>query len=310
MEISIVSPVYNAEKLVHPLVNQIIESVSKITLDFEIILVNDGSRDNSWSEIMKNCKKNTHIVGIDLSRNFGQHNAIAAGLNSSKGKWVVVMDCDLQDEPTEIINLYNKAQEGFEIVFARRKNRNDNFIKKLSSKFFYKVFSYMTDTKQDSSVSNFGIFNRKVIEAINGMGDYVRVFPILIQWVGFSKSYIDVKHNKRLSGKSSYNKLKLYKLAFNMIVSFSEKPLKLGLKIGLLISISAIVLAIYYLIMYLQGKILVPGFTSLAILISFSTGVILTFVGLLGLYIGKISEQTKNRPNYIISKKIVSDESK
>ena len=213
------------------------------------------------------------------------------------------MDCDLQDLPEEIETLYNKAHEGYDIVLARRAQRNDGFLKRISSKMFYSVFSYLTDTKQDSTVANFGIYKREVIDAIKSMKDYYRVFPILVQWVGFNKFYLDVEHASRFEGKSTYTSIKLLRLAFDMIISFSEKPLRLGMKLGLIISSLSILLSIYYLTRYLLGYILVPGYASLSILITFSTGIILTFLGLVGTYIGKISLQVKQRPNYIVKTK-------
>jgi len=214
------------------------------------------------------------------------------------------MDCDLQDQPEEISKLINKANEGYDIVLARRAERNDSFFKKMGSKLFYKVFSYLTDTKQDSAVANFGIYSKKAIDAIKSMGDYHRVSPILIQWVGFNRCFIDVEHATRLNGKSTYTTIKLLRLAFDMIISFSDKLMRLGMKLGVIISVFSLILSIYYLISYLLGNILVPGYASLVVLITFSTGIILTFLGLVGTYIGKISLQVKNRPNYIINKKI------
>lgn len=302
--ISIISPVYQAEKNLDELIFQIEKEILAITDSYEIILVEDHSPDNSWQVIERLCEKNKKIKGIKLSRNFGQHHAISCGLKESKGEWVIIMDCDLQDNPSEINKLYSKALDGYEIVLARRKFRKHSFFKRFTSKLFYKIFSYLTDTDQDSSVSNFGIYHRKVVDAVLEMGDLYRVFPILVQYVGFNKALIDVIHQERFAGKSSYSKIKLLKLAFNMIISFSEKPLMITLKIGLLISFLSFSIGVFYLILYFLGEILVPGFTSLVILICFSTGVILTSLGICGLYIGKISNQIKKRPHYIIANKI------
>ncbi|OFX67349.1 MAG: glycosyltransferase [Bacteroidetes bacterium GWE2_29_8] len=304
MKISIVSPVYKAEKIIPILVERIEKAVSKITNDFEIILVEDCGPDDSWAVIEKISTIKPNVIGIKLSRNFGQHNAITAGLDYAKGDWIVVMDCDLQDQPEEIEKLYNKGIAGFDIVFARRAKRQDAFFKRTNSKIFYKLFSYLTDTEQDSSVSNFGIYKKNVIDSIKLMGDDFRVFPILIQWVGFNKCYIDVDHSSRYEGKSTYSTIKLLKLAFDMIISFSEKPMLLGMKLGIIVSLFSVILSMYYLICYLSGIILVPGYASLSILITFSTGLIITFLGLVGLYIGKISIQVKERPKYIIKSKI------
>jgi len=166
MMLSIVSPVYQAEKIIPLLVDRIEKSVSKISTDYEIILVEDGGPDNSWEVIEAIAAINPKINGIKLSRNFGQHPAIMAGLSQAKGEWVVVMDCDLQDQPEEIEKLYAKALEGFDIVLAKRRDRKDSFFKKMTSSFFSKIYGYFTDTEYDNEVANFGIYNKKVIQSI------------------------------------------------------------------------------------------------------------------------------------------------
>ncbi len=304
IEISVVSPVYKAEAMIDELVSRVSESVKKITPNFEIILVDDGSPDNSWEKIQQNCLKNEFVKGIKLSKNFGQHFAIAAGLENSIGKWIVVIDCDLQDVPEEIPNLYNKAQEGYYIVHARRRDRQDTFMKKLNSKLFYKMFSYLTETKQDAGAANFGIYHQKVIREVIAMGDYYRVFPILVQWVGFKRTYLNTKHDSRKEGKSNYTFLKLVNLAFNMIVSFSDKPLRLCLGFGIITSAISFTIGLVYLFLFIFGYVKVAGFTTIILLTSFNLGITTSFIGILGIYIGKISIQIKNRQRFIIEEKI------
>ena len=302
--ISIVSPVYMAENLIDQLVIEIIKAVSPITELYEIILVEDGSPDNSWERIASNCEKSPKVKGIKLSRNFGQHNAITAGLSSAQGEWIIVMDCDLQDRPDEIPNLYHKVMEGFDLVFARRNVRMDGFWKKMSSKAFYAVFGYLTETKQDNSIANFGIYHRKVINAILEMEDYIRYFPTMCQWVGFSRAYLDVKHSERAEGKSSYNWSKLLRLAFDNIVAFSDKPLRLMVRFGLYIVIFSFIIGVVYLIKYFQGHIVVLGYTSMIVSIWFLSGIIIATLGMVGVYVGKTFEKAKGRPVFIIQKQL------
>ncbi len=302
--LSIVSPVYRGEKMTEELVRRISESVGSITERYEIILVNDASPDNSWNVIRKECEKDSRVKGINLSRNFGQHYAITAGLSYAKGEWVVVMDCDLQDRPEEIPNLYNKAIEGYDSVFAQRINRSDSWLKRMSSKLFYKFFSYMTETRQDASVANFGIYNRKVVESILSMGDKMRYFPTQVQWVGFRKYYMPVEHDSRLEGKSSYSLKKLFRLAFDTIVSFSDKPLRLTMKIGAVITIASFLIGLIYLIRYFSGHIAVMGYASLIISLWFICGILVFLIGVVGLYLGKTFNQTKGRPTFIVDDKI------
>jgi dolichol-phosphate mannosyltransferase len=300
LHISIVSPVYRAENIVDKLVEEIIRFITPITRDFEIILVEDGSPDNSWQKIEENCKKNTRVKGVKFSRNFGQHYAITAGLTRAEGEWVIVMDCDLQDRPDQFAKLYEKAQEGYDIVFARRILRTDGFLKKLSSKLFYRVFSFLTDTKQDSSIANFGIYHRKIIVAILSMKDHIRYFPTMLQWVGFKKAYVDVEHGEREEGKSSYSWKKLFQLAWNNIIAFSDKPLRLTIQFGLLISILSGLVGFFYVLRYVFGKITVSGFASIIISIWFLSGIVIFILGMLGVYLSKVFEKVKDRPNFII----------
>jgi polyisoprenyl-phosphate glycosyltransferase len=242
---------------------------------------------------------NNRIKGIRLSKNFGQHHAITAGLDKSKGDWVIVMDCDLQDRPEEIIRLYNEAQNGYEIVFARRTLRQDNTIKKLSSKLFFKVFSYLSGIQQDGTISNFGIYSRKAINAISSLREPMRAFSPMARWVGFKKTAIDVTHAERYEGKTSYSWSKLIDLGLDIAIAYSDKPLKLAVKLGLSISLLALLYTIYNLYAYFTGIIKVPGFASIIISIWFLAGLIIFILGIVGLYIGKTFEGIKNRPIYI-----------
>ncbi len=301
---SIISPVYESENLIDTLVERIGEQMSILGENYEIILVEDGSSDNSWEKIEANAQKDARIKGIKLSRNFGQHYAITAGLQAAKGQWIVVMDCDLQDNPAEIPQLYQKAQEGYEVVLARRKRRQDDFLKRVFSWIFYKVLSYLTGQKQDASVANFGIYHRAVIEAICQMPENLRYFPTMVAWVGFRQSKIDVSHQARQVGESSYNFSKRLNLAVNIMLAYSDKPIRLTIKLGFSIALLAFIFAIITLIRYFTGEIKVLGYTSLIISISFFSGLIMMTLGVVGLYVGKTFESVKRRPLYIVEKKI------
>ncbi len=302
--ISIVSPVYYGEVLVQPLVERIVAAMESFTSDFEIILVDDGSPDASWRAIELTAGEDKRIKGIKLSRNFGQHYALTAGLEAANGDWVVVLDCDLQDRPEEIPNLYREAvQSGYDLVFARRNLRQDSWSRRLASNLFYKAFSFMTDTEQDASVANFGIYRRNVVEAVLPMGDSVRFFPTMSQWVGFERGYLDVRHAARESGESTYNFRRLLRLATENIVAFSNKPLKLTIKLGSSISVVSFLIALYYLIKYLTGGIVVLGYTSLILSIWFIGGMIIALLGMVGLYVGYTFERVKQRPVYIVSER-------
>lgn len=300
IEISIVSPVYRAEHIVEKLVSEIQSAMAAIGCTYEIVLVDDRSPDNSWEEMKKLSGRHPELVNVRLSRNFGQHPAIMAGLSVAKGEWIVVMDCDLQDQPVEIIKLYSKAKEGYEAVLARRVNRQDGFFKKLSSKVFSKVYGYLTDIEYDNEVANFGIYHKKVIKAVLSVGDSIKFFPLFVKISGFRSASIPVDHAERFSGKTTYSFSKLLSLAFNTIISFSNKPLKLFVKFGLIISLLSFFVGIFYIYEWLHGEVEVSGYTSLIVSIWFLSGVIITTIGVCGIYIGKIFDQVKQRPVFII----------
>ena len=306
-EISVVSPVYQAENLVKPLVERLVKTLGALTRNFEIILVEDGSSDHSWQAVAKECAARPEVVGLHLSRNFGQHYAISAGLNRARGRWVVVMDCDLQDQPEEIPRLLQRATEGYDIVLARRSVRQDGLLKKGSSRLFYFLLSYLTGVKLDATVANFGIYRRNVIAAINAMPESIRYFPTMVRWVGFRSTSIDVAHAARPEGASSYNWSRQINLACDIALAYSDKPLKLVVKMGVFISATGFAFAAFILVQALRGRISVLGYTSLIVSVWVLSGLIILISGVVGLYVGKIFEGVKRRPAYIVCETLPHD---
>lgn len=298
--ISVVSPVYKGEKMVHALVERIVAALSEIGCEYEIYLVNDASPDNSWPAILAECAQNERVKGLNLSRNFGQHYAISAGLAYVKGEWVVVMDCDLQDRPEEIVSLFNKAQEGYEIVLARRIQRQDTGLKKLSGWMYHKALDILSDTHTDRTISNFGIYHRKVIRTFNSMPEKSRSFQSLIRYMGYRIAKVDVLHAERMEGSSSYSLKSLLKLTYDIIISNSNKPLRMAVTLGFGMSVISFILALYNVIAKWAGIIHVKGYTTTIFSIWFVGGLLLLVMGILGLYIGKIFDQVKGRPIYIV----------
>lgn len=302
--ISVIVPCYKCSKSLLELYKRLALSLEMISSNFEIILVNDASPENDWEIIKKIGKQDSRIKGINFSRNFGQHNAITAGLELSRGEWVVVMDGDLQDMPEEIINLYKKAQEGHNIVFARRAERKDSFIKKLGSSTFYKILHLLSGMKIDPGIANFSISSRLVIESIKEMKEQTRYFPQFMHWVGFNSAILDVKHSRREKGESSYNFSSLLRLAFGNIIAYSDKPLILSVKLGLSISVLSVFYIVYLLFRYFFHDISVEGWVSVMVSIWFFSGLMLANMGIIGIYIAKVFAETKNRPLYIIKESI------
>ena len=299
-KISFVSPVYRAEKILEKLVSEIQNVMEDIQETYEIVLVDDRSPDNSWETMKRLSNEYSEVKSIRLSRNFGQHPTIMAGLSQAQGEWIVVLDCDLQDQPKEVKKLYNKALEGYDAVLAKRKQRQDSFLKKISSSLFSKIYGFFTDTEYDNEIANFGIYNKKVIDSILKISDYIKFFPLFVNFVGFNSTTIEVEHSKREDGNSTYSLGKLLSLAFNTIISFSNKPLKLFVKFGMIISVLSFLFGLYNIYLSLKGEIEILGYSSIIVSIWLLSGIIITTIGVTGIYVGKIFNQVKSRPVYII----------
>jgi glycosyltransferase involved in cell wall biosynthesis len=298
--ISIVTPVYRAEGCLEELYRRLVAALSPITQDFEIVMVEDCGGDRSWDIIRELARKDPRVKGFQFSRNFGQHYGITAGLDHCDGDWVVVMDCDLQDRPEEIPRLYAKVREGHEIVIARRGKRNDPPLKRLSSWAFYRLFSWLADTEYDSEAGNFRIISRKVVMSFRGMREQLRFFGGLMNWMGFPAATVDVQHSERHEGRSTYTLAKLWRLAAETIVAYSDKPLRLSVRFGFLISLLAFCYGLYILAhAFLHGSTII-GWASLIVSIYFIGGIIIAILGMLGIYLGKTFDETKKRPLYIV----------
>lgn len=298
--ISVVIPVYKAEACLHELYQRLRKSLESVSPDFECILVEDCGGDRSWEIICELAAADPRIKGIQFSRNFGQHHGISAGLDHCDGDWVVVMDCDLQDAPEEIPRLYAKAQEGFDVVLARRGRRQDSAFKRFTSWAFYKTFSYLADIDYDPEVGNFRIISRRVVESCRQMRESLRFFGGMIDWLGFPTAKIDVVHGERFAGESTYTFRKLLRLATDTIIAYSDKPLRLSVKLGFGIAFIAFVLGIGFMLhAYFFGSPIL-GWSSLIVSLYFLGGIIIANLGIIGIYLGKAFDESKKRPLYIV----------
>lgn len=307
--VSVVIPVYKAEACLEELYTRLKMSLETITTDFEIILVEDCGGDRSWPMIVDLAQRDALVKGIQLSRNFGQHYGITAGLDHCDGDWVVVMDCDLQDRPEEIPRLYAKAQEGYDVVLARRGWRKDPALKRLTSWLFYKVFSYLADMDYDGETGNFRIVSRKVVTSFRAMRERLRFFGGLVNWMGFPTASIDVQHDERFAGQTSYTFRKLWKLASETIIAYSDKPLRLSIRFGFTISALAFIYGGYIIYLALAQGAPIMGWSSLIVSLYFLGGIIISILGILGVYLGKTFDEAKRRPLYIISHATFDDTS-
>lgn len=298
--ISVVIPVYKAEQCLDELYRRLKIALECVSPDFEIVLVEDCGGDNSWQVIERLAAADPRVRGMQFSRNFGQHYGITAGLDHCLGDWVVVMDCDLQDRPEEIPRLYARAQEGYEIVLARRGARCDHVIKRATSWLFYKFFSYLADIEYDGETGNFRIMSRKVVENFRKMREQLRFFGGLVQWMGFPTASIEVAHAERFEGSSTYTFAKLWKLATETIIAYSDKPLRLAVRFGFMMAFLAFCYGLYILGHALFYGSPIPGWNSLIVSMYFIGGIIIAILGIIGTYLGKTFDESKGRPLYIV----------
>ena len=305
-KISIVVPVFNEEKNIKTFFKKIIETISKIELDYEIIFVLDPSDDNTENEIIESISKNKNIKLIVLSRRFGQPAATMAGIHNSSGDLCVIIDCDLQDPPELIFDMYSKILEGNDVVYAKRiKRKGETFIKKTISKVGYQIIEKISDVKIPRDTGDYRIITKKIINHLKELKETNAFLRGLVAYVGYKQDFVEYERDERQSGKSKYNKyLGSLKIAFNGIFGFSSKPLFLMSLIGFVFAFISFFIGIYYVYQKITNPFITPGLSSTILMITFFSGIQLLGLGLLGEYIGRIYDEVKNRPNFIINKKI------
>jgi len=304
-ELSIVVPVFNEDSNIDKLfteVKNVVENQLKCT--FEMIFVDDGSKDRSWPSINCLADDNPEVRGLRFSRNFGHQYALKAGLDAAIGMAVISMDADLQHPPALIADFYKAWKKGYDVVFARRTDTvGAGILKKFTSRLFYTLVNRISDTKIEDGVSDYRLLDRKVVEELKNMNEYFLFFRGMVQWTGFKSKYIDYIADKRFSGKSKYTLKKMFALALNGIMSFSVKPLRIATIAGVLISLFSFAYIVYALVAKFVLHNALTGWTSILISVLFLGGIQLITIGILGEYIGKMFIEIKKRPKYIISEK-------
>jgi len=306
--ISVVTPVYRAEGCLRELYTRLVAALEGITGDFEIVMVEDCGGDRSWELIRELADKDARVKGLQFSRNFGQHYGITAGLDHCDGDWVVVMDCDLQDRPEDIPRLYAKALEGYDVVVALRGKRTDGLLKRNAARLFYRIFSWLADTNYDGATGNFRIISRKVVENCRLMREQLRFFGGLINWMGFPTASISAQQAVRPDGRSTYTFRALWRLAVDTIIAYSDKPLRLSIRFGFIMSFFAFAGGMFILVRALLYGSPVVGWPSLFVSLYFLGGIIISILGIIGIYLGKTFDESKKRPLYIVSNKTFSSQ--
>ncbi len=298
--ISVVVPVFNEEMNIGKLNQRLLNSLTELGLSWEIIYVNDGSRDGSLQILKMLAASDPCIRYIDLSRNFGHQLAISAGIEHASGEYIVVMDGDGQDPPELIKELYAKAKEGFEVVYARRRKRDgESFLKKFTAKMFYRILARITSIEIPVDTGDFRIIHRKIQQILKKMPEQHKYIRGQISWIGFNQTFVEYDREERMGGETKFTYKKMIRFALDGISSFSTWPLKIATMGGFLVSFIAFLLIIYALYEKFFGTV-VPGWASTNIAILFIGGIQLLGIGILGEYLGRVSENVKNRPHYII----------
>ncbi|MBA2653437.1 MAG: glycosyltransferase family 2 protein [Gammaproteobacteria bacterium] len=302
--LSIVVPIYNSEKCINVLYTRISLALQNFPLDYELILVDDGSKDDSWLLISTLAKQDKRVKGLRFTRNFGQHYGITAGLDFCQGDWVVVMDCDLQDPPETIPILYEKAINAqHDIVFVKRLNGPESPLHKLLTRSFYRVFRLLSGMEHEEYSGNFCILSKPVLENYKTMREQARFFSGLINWTGFSVGAIEAKREDRHVGRSTYTFRKRLKLATDAIIAYSDKPLRISVKVGFGISALALLYGITLLLKSVIYHTPISNWSSLMASLYFLSGIIIGNLGIIGIYLGRTFDEVKRRPLYIIKER-------
>lgn len=309
MEISVIVPSFNEEKNVPLIYERLTSTLSQISDDYEIIFVNDCSKDNTLEVIKQLSKKDSHVKYISFSRNFGHQIAVSAGLDLCKGEAVVIIDADLQDPPELILEMYEKYKEGYKVVYAKRKSREgETWFKKITAKLFYRFLSAMTSIEIPVDVGDFRLIDKVIVKHLRNMPEKSKYIRGQISWIGYKQTFVEYHRDARLYGKTNYPLKKMLRLAFDGITAFSDKPLKMASAIGIISAILSLLAIVYALISHFIFDSAVSGWTSLIISVLFIGGVQLITIGIIGEYIARINNDVRNRPLYIIEEENIENQ--
>jgi dolichol-phosphate mannosyltransferase len=305
--LSIVSPVYRAGEVIEEFCHRVMAELDTWNVPYEIVLVDDRSPDHTWQAIRSLCGADSRIHAYRLSKNFGQHYAVTAGLSKARGEWICILDCDLQDDPGYIRQLHEKASaEHLDIVFTKRDVRAQPVSKQFTAWLYTILFGFMADTRYGVAFGSLVLFNAKVKHSFLAMRDHDRLYLQVLRWLGYEQGFLEVKHHRRFSGRSAYTLRKMLHVAVQGWVSFSNRLLYYSIYFGFFLAFLAFVATLYIIYRYLDHGY-AAGWPSLFVAIIFATGVILMSVGILGVYIGKTFEQAKQRPLFIVDEALNDD---
>ena len=298
--LSIIVPAYNEEKMAPAAAEVISRIMDEAGIDFELLLVDDGSKDNTWQEIQRASEKDARVVGLHFSRNFGKEAAMFAGLERAAGDCCAVIDCDLQHPPEKLVEMYRLWEQGYEVIEGVKEDRGqESALHRFAAKSFYGLISGATGMDMSSS-SDFKLLDRKVVDALNQMPERNVFFRALSFWVGFKRTEVSYRVRERAEGESKWSTWSLVKYAVNNIGSFSSAPMHMVTVLGFIMFALSVVLGIIALVQKIAGTAL-GGFTTVILILLFSSSIIMISLGIIGFYIGRIYDELKGRPRYIVS---------
>jgi dolichol-phosphate mannosyltransferase len=301
IQLSIVVPVYNEEQIIEELVRRMVAAAESITPDYEIIFVNDGSKDSSLQKLKVACKDHSRLHYLNFSRNFGHQIAITAGMDYSRGNAIVTIDGDLQDPPELIAEMFAEYQNGFKVVYAKRRARKgETFFKRFTARAFYRILARLVSFEIPLDVGDFRLISRDVLGYLQEMKEYDKYLRGQIAWLGFKSTYVYFDRDERKFGKTNYPFKKMLRLAFNGITAFSDSPLKLATSMGFIVCGISFLIGVYALYSYFMEHNTVPGWASTIISITFLGGVQLLSLGILGEYVSRIINNVRQRPLYVV----------
>lgn len=300
-DLVVIIPVFNEELNVRPLYERLKKVVSGIGITYEFIFVNDGSRDKTLELVTALANEDPNVKYIDFSRNFGHQVAVTAGLNFSNGRYVVIIDADLQDPPELIVEMYAKMQEGWNVVYARRRERRgESFLKKFTARIFYRILARLTSIEIPVDTGDFRMIDHRVVAALNRMPEHHKFIRGMVSWVGFRQTYVEYDRAERHGGKTGYTYGKMLRFALDGITGFSGLPLKIATYVGFLFSGVSFVLILFALYSKYTSQNYVQGWASIMVSILFIGGVQLICLGLIGEYLIRMDANLRQRPLYII----------
>ena len=303
--LTVVLPVYNEEECIAQTLAELVGELTRQGYPYEVICVNDGSRDRSWDILLDEASRNPRIKLIGLSRNFGHQNAVSAGLAAATGDAVLVMDADLQDPPAVIPDMIAQWQDGYDVVYGKRRSRRgDGLLKRLTARVFYAFIDRLADVRMPRDAGDFRLMSRRVVDQYNQLTERNRYIRGLVTWFGYNQTAVEFDRHPRFAGRTKYSLAKMLRLGLAGVTSFSVKPLYLSVVLGFILSVALVGFLVFWIVYYAMGGYVERGWTSLVVIILACAAINCFLLGILGAYVGQVVREVKQRPLYLTDQRV------